>query len=146
MQESKKLLIFLCSGAAKPNTKKLSHRIACQFASLGFANIGGLGDLSQQHSAAPDTQNKMIFINDCRSGCVNLLTQGFNKENYLFFDVSPFLMSDDFNIGHYIHSEMLPRIHDKWSSIQQSPSTSGQPCETSSLFEVETKAGSRSTL
>jgi uncharacterized metal-binding protein len=115
MQEFNKALIFLCSGAAKAGSKKLSNRIASQLVAIGIADIGTLQDLSMQHSNGLDIQKKMIFINDCRSGCVNVFTQGFDKEKYVFFDVSPFLAVPDFSIEQYIDSEILPKLIDRWS-------------------------------
>ena len=118
MERSEKLLIFLCSGAAKAGDKKLSYRIASRIVNMGIADIGALADLSQQHSAGPDSQKKMLFINDCRSSCVNVFTQGFDKENYILFDVSPFLTATEFNIDHYINSEILPQLKARWSHIE----------------------------
>jgi uncharacterized metal-binding protein len=115
MQECEKILIFLCSGAAKAGNKKLSYRIANRIATLGVADIGTLQDLGQQHSLASELQRRMIFINDCRSGCVNVFTHGFDKEKYIFFDVSPFLTVNDFDIENYVTSEILPKLSDKWS-------------------------------
>jgi uncharacterized metal-binding protein len=115
MQESEKLLIFLCSGAAKAGNKKLSYRIASQLAARGFAEIGTLQDLSQQHSSGAALQKRMIFINDCRSGCVNVFTHGFNKENYIFFDISPFLTQPAFDIEQYINAEILPKLNERWA-------------------------------
>lgn len=109
------MLIFLCSGAAKAGNKKLSYRIASRIANLGVAEIGTLQDLGQQHSAGLELQKRMIFINDCRSGCVNVFTHGFDKEKYIFLDVSPFLTVEDFNIENYITIEIFPKLADKWS-------------------------------
>lgn len=114
MPGSEKLLIFLCSGASKAGSKKLSGRIAVRLETLGVADIGSLQNLSEQHSASPDQRKKMIFINDCRSGCVNVLTHGFHKDNYIFFDVSTFQTAPEFDIEAFIRSEILPRLNDKW--------------------------------
>lgn len=115
MAEPKKLLVFLCSGAAKAGNKKLSFRIASHLEALGIACIGNLENLSEQHSSAPADQKRMIFINDCRSSCVNIFTHGFQTEKYLMFDVSPFLSSGEFNIEKYVHSEILPTVDRKWN-------------------------------
>lgn len=114
MQEPEKLLIFLCSGAAKAGAKKLSYRIAARLETLGIADIGNLQNLSKQHAASPEQQRRMIFINDCRSGCVNVFTHGFLKDNYIFFDVSSFLTAPEFDIEAFIRSEIFPRLNDKW--------------------------------
>lgn len=119
MQELENPLIFLCSGAAKAGNKKLSYRIASRLAAMGIAEIGTLQDLSSQHSVSQALQKKMIFINDCRSGCVNVFTHGFHQDKYIFFDVSPFLTVNEFNVDHYISSEMLPRLNEKWIKIRR---------------------------
>jgi len=130
MQGFEKPLIFLCSGAAKAGNKKLSFRIASRLAALGIADIGTLQDLSQQHSLCSELQKRMIFINDCRSGCVNILTHGFDKDRYIFFDVSPFLTTVEFDIENHIKTEILPKLNDRWrtyalpsSSDPESPNT-----------------------
>jgi hypothetical protein len=108
-------LIFLCSGAAKAGNKKLSYRIASRLQGLGIADIGNLQNLSEQHAASSQLQKRMIFINDCRATCVNVLTHGFARENYIFFDVSPFLTIATFDVENFIHSEFLPKLNDKWN-------------------------------
>lgn len=118
MLDTDKPLIFLCSGAAKAGHKKLSVRIASQLVEMGIADIGTLQDLSRQHANTSDLQKRMIFINDCRSGCVNVFTHGFDKEKYVFVDVSPFLGVSAFNVAGYISTEILPRLNDKWSFAQ----------------------------
>lgn len=115
MPEFKKLLIFLCSGAAKAGSKKLSYKIANRLETLGFAGIGTLSDMSDQHTASPEHRKRLVFINDCRSGCVNVLTNGFDKNNYIFFDVSPFLTAAEFDVDHYINTEIFPKLNKKWS-------------------------------
>jgi len=115
MYEFEKPLIFLCSGAAKAGEKKLSYRIASRLESMGLAEIGSLQDLSRQHATTPAEQRKMIFINDCKSGCVNVLTHGFDAVNYIFVDIAPFRSIADFNIEHYINTDLLPQLTKKWS-------------------------------
>jgi hypothetical protein len=110
-----KLLIFLCSGAAKAGNKKLSYRIATKLEALGIGGIGTLQDMSEQHAVSRERQKRMVFINDCRSGCVNVFTNGFDKNSYIFFDVSPFLTAVEFDIDSYIHSEIFPKLNEKWS-------------------------------
>jgi uncharacterized metal-binding protein len=84
MAESEKYLVFLCSGAAKAGNKKLSYQIASRLVAMGWAEIGDLQKLSQQHGSTIETQRRMIFINDCRSGCVKVLTHGFGKSMYIY--------------------------------------------------------------
>lgn len=116
MVESERLVLFLCSSAVKNGATKLSHRIASQLEVMGIAEIGNLEKLSAQRSVHFDFQNKMIFINGCRSGCLRLLTHGFNSEKYLYINVSTYLNTSSFNILEYIHSEILPKMHEKWHS------------------------------
>jgi uncharacterized metal-binding protein len=115
MAESEKIIIFLCSGAAKSGNKKLSYRIATQLEAMGIADIGTLQNLSEQHSSGAESQKNMIFINDCRSGCVNVFTHGFQKEKYMYIDVSPYIALMEFDIHNFIQIEVLPKLTDKWS-------------------------------
>ena len=115
MVESEKFIVFLCTSAAKGEKQKLSFRVATRLEVMGLATIGNLQNLSQQHSSSEENQQRMIFINDCRSGCVNILTQGFQKEKYLFFDVSPFIASKEFEVEEYIRCQILPTLSAKWS-------------------------------
>lgn len=115
MAESRKLLIFLCPGAFKTATQKLSYRIASTLQTLGIADIATLQQLSEQRSLAPELQKRMIFINDCRSGCVNILTHGFEKDNFLYLDVSPYIASPEFDIQHYLQREVFPKLKAQWN-------------------------------
>lgn len=115
MAEFQKFLIFLCSGAAKAGNKKLSYRIASTLEAMGIADIGTLQNLSEQHSSVHELQKKMIFINDCRSGCVNVFTHGFDKEKFMYFDVSPHLTVSEFDISQYIQAEVFPKLNEKWN-------------------------------
>jgi uncharacterized metal-binding protein len=117
MMQADKFLIFLCSGAAKAGDKKLSYRIARQLEAMGIANIGTLENLSEQHSSEKAFQKNMLFLNDCRSGCVNVFTHGFEREKYLYVDISPYNGSGEFDIPEFIQAEMLPKLADKWDLI-----------------------------
>lgn len=108
-------MIFLCSGAAKAGEKKLSFRIASYMEHIGIGKIGNLENLSAQHACRTIDQKRMIFINDCRSGCVNVLTQGFSKEKYIYVDVSPLHAVKDLDITAYIHEHVLPALQMKWN-------------------------------
>lgn len=119
MAEVEKYIVFLCSGAAKGGTKKLSYRIASALMAMGVADIGTLQNLSEQHSLAPHFQRRMIFINDCRSGCVNVLTHGFDKNNYTYIDVSSYIGTKDFDVECYIAYEIIPKISVKWPHSSQ---------------------------
>lgn len=114
MMRSEKLLIFLCSNATKPGNKKLSYRIASRLESIGIAKIGTLADLSRQHFNSTEFQTKMILINNCRAGCLKVLTNGFDPDRYIFLDVSPFLMTPQFDIDQYINTVIIPTIDNKW--------------------------------
>jgi uncharacterized metal-binding protein len=115
MKDLNKFMIFLCSSAAKAGTKKLSYRVAAHLEVMGIGNIATLQQLNQQHASVAEAQNNMIFINDCRSGCVNVLTHGFQKEKYVYIDVSPYLGITDFDITYFVHAEILPRLNKKWN-------------------------------
>jgi uncharacterized metal-binding protein len=113
--EFEKFLVFLCSGAAKAGNKKISYRIASSLEAMGIADTGTLTNLSEQHASNPALQKRMIFINDCRSGCVNVLTHGFTKDSFLYIDVSSFTGSAEFDISYYIQTEVLPKLSTKWN-------------------------------
>jgi uncharacterized metal-binding protein len=113
--QSEKFLIFLCSGAAKAGAKKLSYQIATQLEAMGVGEIGTLQNLSEQHSSGASMQKNMIFINDCRSGCVNVFTHGFQKDKYIYFDVSPHIASPALDIPQFVRTELLPKLTDKWN-------------------------------
>lgn len=93
----------------------MSFRIASQLEEIGIGSIGNLETLSEQHAVPNDGRKKMIFINDCRSGCVNVLTHGFDKERFLYIDISPFTSVKDFDIAQYINLEVLPALNTKWN-------------------------------
>jgi uncharacterized metal-binding protein len=117
MTASETFLIFLCSGAAKAGDTKLSFRIASKLTAMGIGDIGNLEDLSTQHASTHTDQKRMIFLNDCRSGCVNILTHGFQKDNFIYLDVAPFLTSKEFDIENYIRNEVLPALNNKWNYL-----------------------------
>jgi hypothetical protein len=56
----------------------------------------------------------MIFINDCRSGCVNVFTHGFDKSKYVYLDVSAHIGVEAFDVDQYVHLEVLPKVNGKW--------------------------------
>jgi uncharacterized metal-binding protein len=114
METSDKFLVFVCPSAAKAADKKLSFRIASKLTSLGHAEMGQLQDLTEQHNTAPQLQKRMIFINDCRSGCVRVLTHGFDTSEFIYLDISPYIGATEFNIEHYISSEVIPKVIEKW--------------------------------
>jgi hypothetical protein len=114
METSDKFLVFVCPSAAKAREKKLSFRIASRLNSLGHADIGRLQDLTAQHNTAPEIQKRMIFINDCRSGCVRVLTHGFDKNKFIYLDIYPYIDNTEFNVEYYISTEVIPKVLEKW--------------------------------
>lgn len=115
MVDTERIFLFLCSTAVSKGATKLSYRIASQLEMMGIADIADLQNLSAQRSIPFDLQNKMIFINGCRSGCLRMLTHGFNTEKYLFVNVSSYLNSASFNVDNYIYTEILPKMSEKWN-------------------------------
>lgn len=113
--ESDKVLIFLCASAAKSLHKKLSGKVAARLEEMKIGEIGNLEMLSHQHSTPAEARKKMVFINDCRSGCVRVLTHGFQSGQYLFLDVSAHSHSITFDLDSYIISEVLPKINEQWN-------------------------------
>ncbi len=114
MNEGDRYLVFLCSGTIKTGSKKLSHRIASALVAMGCGAMGSLSDLSQQQRMPADQQRRMLFINDCRSGCVRMLTHGLNEQNYIYLDISAHAGSQTFDVDHFIATEVILRVKDKW--------------------------------
>lgn len=119
MVESDKVLIFLCASATKSLDKKLSGKVAARLEEMKIGEIGNLEMLSRQHSSPAETRKKMIFINDCRSGCVRVLTHGFQPGQYLFLDVSAYSHSTTFDLDSYINLEVLPKMNEHWNLSNQ---------------------------
>lgn len=112
-----KMFVFLCSSTMKAGDRKLAHRIASRLEAIGIAAIGSLQNLSDQHIVSVHLQRPMLFINDCRSSCVKVFMHGFDENRFLFFNVSPFTSVIDFDIDHYINTEVIPAVNNKWGSI-----------------------------
>ncbi len=104
-------LIFLCSGTTKLTDKKLSHKIALHLVDIGVGEIGTLAALSLQHTVDTGQRRKMIFINDCNSSCVKLLTQGFENADYLYIDVAAYKNVTDFDIYQFSEKEIISKIN-----------------------------------
>ena len=115
MVEADKVLIFLCASATKALHKKLSGKVAARVEEMKIGKIGNLEMLSHQHSSPADTRKEMIFINDCRSGCVSVLMHGFQPGQYLYLDVSAHSQSATFDLDSYINSEVLPKMNEQWN-------------------------------
>lgn len=111
-----KVLIFLCESAANHSIENYPAKFAARLAEMKIVYVGNLEMLSEQHSAPVEARKKMLFINDCRSGCVRVLTHGFHSEQYLFLDVSAHSHSTTFDLDSYIISEVLPKINEQWNS------------------------------
>lgn len=109
-----KLLVFVCRKASSPNNDKVAYRIASALVKLGIAEIGDLSKLSMQHALPIEAQGKMLFLNECRAGCVRTLTHGFIEDNYIYFDIHWKACNPDFNIEHYVEAEIIPQINEKW--------------------------------
>ena len=110
-----KLLIFLCTGVAKGKDIKLASKIASQLEELDLGEVGSIQDISRQHALPLEEQRNMIFINDCRSACVQMLMHGFDGRKYLFFDVAAFNDTEDFNVEDYIESKIMPVLDKQWA-------------------------------
>jgi uncharacterized metal-binding protein len=110
MSANTKAIIFLCSGTTKVGDKKLSHRIALQLQDMNIGEIGNLEILSQQHRSLPEQRRPMIFINDCNSSCVKLLTHGFESHQYLYIDVKEYKSQPDFDINVFIDNHILGKV------------------------------------
>lgn len=105
-----KALLFLCSGTAKVQDKKLSYRIAVHLHEMGIGEIGTLPMLSEQHAMAATQRRRMIFINDCNASCVKLLTHGFSTDEYLYIDVTQYKNIPEFNIRQFVETEIIPNL------------------------------------
>lgn len=105
-------LVFLCSGSMDSGDQRLSYRIAKQLQDMGVANLGNLGMLATQRLHPPGCRRRMIFINDCKATCVKLLMQGFEDDQYLFFDISS-RNESKFDINQFIQ-EILHKMTRNW--------------------------------
>lgn len=110
MTEIDNVLIFLCSGTTKTNNKKLSHKIALQLQEMNVGEIGSLEMLKMQLESEPKDRKRMIFINDCNSSCVKLLTHGFDPTQFLYVDVAPYKHQEDFDIAGFIEENIINKI------------------------------------
>lgn len=109
-----RLLIFLCTAASKSN-EKLSSKIAARLEELEIGQVGSIRDLAAQHTLPLEQQRNMIFINDCRSACVQMLMQGLDGRKYLFFDLTAFNGAEHFNVEEYIESKIMPVVNKQWA-------------------------------
>ena len=110
MSSNKKSIIFLCSGTTKVSDKKLSHRIATQLQDMNVGEIGNLQMLSEPRECDTRNMRPMIFINDCNSSCVKLLTHGFQADQYLYVDVAAYKHQPEFDIAQFIEDHILHKI------------------------------------
>jgi len=115
MTVAKKNIVFLCPSAAKKGESNLSCKIARYFEQIGLGSIGSLQTLSTQHSLLPEQQQRLIFINDCKSGCVNVLTHGFEKNNFIVLDIYNDKHSEAVDIEKYVHNRLIPQVREKWN-------------------------------
>lgn len=90
--------------------KRLSHRIAMYLQTIGFGEIGKVQQLGEQLSNAPGNRRKMLFLNDCNSGCVKVLTNGFHVSEFIYIDVSHDKSSMQFEIADYVNQRILPDL------------------------------------
>lgn len=77
---------------------------------MGIAEIGDVQLLGEQLSLAPGQRRKMIFLNDCNSGCVKLLTNGLHASEFIYIDVAPDKSNLDFNIEAFFNEKILPHL------------------------------------
>ena len=82
-----KALIFICSRSPCVNEKRLSHRIARYLELMDVGEIAPVQAIGEQLSMTVGHRRKMIFINDCNSNCVKILTNGFIPSEYVYVDV-----------------------------------------------------------
>lgn len=69
---------------------------------MGIGLIGNVQLLGEQHSLLAGQRRKMIFLNDCNSNCVKLLTNGFRDDEFVYLDVSAEKYSLDFDIEKFV--------------------------------------------
>jgi uncharacterized metal-binding protein len=115
---SERVLIFLCSGASTHSTKKLSFRIAAYLQEIGVAEIGSLAMLAEQQSTDAGKRRKMIFINDCNSSCVKILTHRFDPSEYLYINVAPYKTVLEFDIREFVDTQVMPAFRSFEKSIE----------------------------
>jgi hypothetical protein len=81
------ILLFLCRHSMKPTANTVASAIAKSLKSRGIAIIGTLGDLSVQHQKKVNERNPMLFLNDCSSSCMKVITARLDPNEYLYINV-----------------------------------------------------------
>src|SRR5262245_46367716 len=99
-------LIFIFSRSPGLNEKRLSHRIAQYLESIGIGDIAGIQDIGEQLSLSGGSRRKMIFLNDCNSNCVKMLTNGFHPSEFVYVDVSEEKHRPNFDIDDFLKDKM----------------------------------------
>lgn len=105
-----KFLVFVCTRTQTISEKRLSHRIAKYLEDNGVGEIGQIQNLGEQLTLAAGERRKMIFLNDCNSSCVKLLTNGFQSYEFVYMDVSGHKGNKDFEIEEFCKAQILPSL------------------------------------
>lgn len=105
-----KALIFICSRSPCVNEKRLSHRIARYLELMDVGEIAPVQAIGEQLSMTVGHRRKMIFINDCNSNCVKILTNGFIPSEYVYVDVSAEKYRATFDIEEFFEQRMAPLL------------------------------------
>lgn len=71
-------LIFVCAGTSCKD-EKISHKLADRLEYLGLAKRGNLKELS----SITNPDQRMIFLNDCKSACIRLLAADYPQARFL---------------------------------------------------------------
>lgn len=79
---------------------------------MGIGEIGNVKLLGEQLSLAPGTRRKMLFLNDCDSACVKLLTRGLDDGEYVYVDVSSDKSNTRFDVEDYVTQNIMPHLHE----------------------------------
>jgi hypothetical protein len=107
MELSAKALVFVCSGS-KCNEEKASVKIANYLQQEGLADIGDNTMLVTHFHEL--SERLLIFINDCKGGCIKAFTSQLLPHQYLYLDLTQNASSVAQDFKHYIATAILPNL------------------------------------
>lgn len=79
---------------------------------MGIGEIRKVQQLGEQLSLAPGQRRKMLFLNDCNSGCVKVLTKGFHAGEFIYVDVSKEKGNNESAIEDFFNRKILPPLQE----------------------------------
>lgn len=110
MESGNKPLIYICS-TGKCKEEKLAYKIAKYLHGEGLATIGDLNTLMQQLDNRP--QRRLIFINDCKGGCIRTYTFSLTPSQYVYLDVSSHATATSLNLEEYMTQDSVSSLQNQ---------------------------------